>query len=56
MTEVPVPRAFVFGAHFDRFESHTAVVAGLVPPRTNFKAQSKNNQGGHDKPGHDLRE
>jgi hypothetical protein len=35
------------------FESHSGVVAGLVPATPNFKAQSKNNRGGRDKPGHD---
>jgi hypothetical protein len=40
-------------ADIDRFESHTGVVAGLVPATPNFRAQSKNNRGGRDKPGHD---
>src|SRR5712692_9338343 len=42
-------------AGFDRFEPRTAVVAGLVPATPNFKARSKNNRGGRDKPGHDAR-
>ena len=29
------------------------VVAGLVPTTPNFKARSKSNRGGRDKPGHD---
>jgi hypothetical protein len=41
----------------DRFESHTDVVAGLVPATPNLKALSKNIRGGRDKPrdkpGHD---
>jgi len=40
-------------AEFGRFESHIGVVAGLVPATSNVKAQSKNNRGGRDKPGHD---
>jgi len=43
-------------AGFDCFESPAAVVAGLVPATPNLKAQSKNNRGGRDKPGHDERE
>jgi len=35
------------------FESHTGVVAGLVPATPRFEAQRKNNRGGRDKPGHD---
>jgi hypothetical protein len=38
---------------FDRFESHAGVVAGLVPATPSYQAQSKNNRGGRDKPGHD---
>jgi hypothetical protein len=52
------------GADFDRFESHTGVVAGqkrvedargraFAPATPNFRAQSKDNRGGRDKPGHD---
>jgi hypothetical protein len=37
----------------DRFESPTGVAAGLVPASLNVKAQSKNNRGGWDEPGHD---
>jgi hypothetical protein len=33
-----------------------SVVAGLVPATPTLKAQSKNNRGGRDKPGHDLAE
>jgi hypothetical protein len=40
-------------ADFDRFESHPAVVAGLVPATPSFGAQSKQNRGGREKPGHD---
>jgi hypothetical protein len=40
-------------AHFDHIESHTRVVAGLVPATSLVEAQSKNNRGGRDKPGHD---
>jgi hypothetical protein len=38
---------------FDRLESHTVVVAGLVPATQNVKAQSENDRGGRDQPGHD---
>jgi hypothetical protein len=35
---------------------HTrGVVAGLVPAIPGFEAQSRNNRGGRDKPGHDKR-
>jgi drug/metabolite transporter (DMT)-like permease len=34
-------------------ESHSGVVAGLVPAAPRFKAQSKDNRGGRDKPGRD---
>jgi hypothetical protein len=37
-----------------RFKSHTGVVAGLVPATPKFEAQSQNNRGGRDKPGHDA--
>jgi len=40
-------------ADFDRFESHTSVVAGLVPATPKFEVQRKNNRRGQDKPGHD---
>jgi len=45
---------FVAKTDFDRIESHTGVVAGLVPATPNVEAQSKNNRGGRDKPGHDA--
>jgi hypothetical protein len=32
----------------------TGVAAGLVPAPPNMSAQSKNNRGGRDKPGHDT--
>ena len=35
------------------YESCAGVVAGLVPATPNFKAPSKSNRGGRDKPGHD---
>jgi len=38
---------------FDRVESHIGVVAALVPATPSVEAQSKNNRGGRDKPGHD---
>src|SRR6266853_2885662 len=41
---------------FDRLKSHIGVVAELVPATPNRKAQSNNNRGGRDKPGHDARE
>jgi hypothetical protein len=41
-------------AEFDRFESYTSVVAGLVPATPKNEAQRKNNRGGRDKPGHDT--
>src|SRR5215831_16034502 len=40
-------------ADFDRFESHPAVVAGLVPATPRVRARSQQNGGGRDKPGHD---
>src|SRR5262249_9371556 len=43
-------------ASFDCLESPTGGVAGLVPATRNRKAQSDDNRGGRDKPGHDLRE
>ena len=43
-------------ADFDRFESHPAVVAGLVPATQSVGVQSKHNRGGRDKPGHDARD
>src|SRR5258707_13107176 len=43
-------------ADFDRVESPTGVVGGLVPATSTVETQSKNNRGGRDKPGHDLRE
>ena len=33
-----------------RFESHPAVVAGLVPATPSVRAQSKQNRGGRDRP------
>jgi len=36
-------------------ESHTGVVAGLVPATPNFEAPSHHDRGGRDKPGHDPR-
>jgi hypothetical protein len=44
------------GADFDGFESHSGVVAELVPATANIKAQSKDNRGGRDKPGDDAEE
>ncbi len=41
-------------ADFDRVESPTGVVAGLVPVTSTVEA--KNNRGGRDKPRHDPRE
>src|SRR5215471_5868196 len=38
---------------FGHFESHTGVVAGLVPATPNVKAHSDNNRGGRDNPDHD---
>jgi hypothetical protein len=35
---------------FDRFESHTGVVAGLVSATTKVKARSENKRGDRDKP------
>jgi len=43
-------------ADFDRFESHPAVVAGLVPATSSVRARSEQNRGGRDKPGHDTGE
>jgi hypothetical protein len=40
-------------ADLDCFESHTRVVAGLVPATPSVRAQSMNNRDGRDKPGHD---
>src|SRR5262249_15939882 len=37
-------------------ESHIGVLAGLVPATPRLKAQSENNQGGRNKPGHDPAE
>jgi hypothetical protein len=34
----------------------SGVVAGLVTATPNVEAQSKNNRGGRDKPGHDAAE
>jgi Ca-activated chloride channel homolog len=42
------------GADFVRVELPTSVVAGLVPATPTFKAQSENDRGGRDKPGHDT--
>src|SRR5258707_11336037 len=49
------PYTTLFRSDFDRFESDTGVVAGLVPATPNVKARSRNNRGGRDKPGHDPR-
>jgi hypothetical protein len=43
-------------ADFDRLESRTGVVAGLVPATPIVGTLSKNNRGGRDKPGHDAEE
>jgi len=40
----------------ERAEPHASVVAGLVPATPNVEAQSNNNRGGRDKPGHDREE
>jgi hypothetical protein len=39
---------------FVSFESHASAAAGLVLATPRFKAQSKNDRGGRDKPGHDA--